>query len=125
MRKYGAYGSRLSNAFRMHNAPSLITRILRKSTIGITELRCDQPNFGRTAPLPREDAGVSPHRWLLQHRVERAKELMRTRALSHADVAMFCGFADQSHFTRVFTAMAELSPGAWRRIHAVGLNKLG
>lgn len=41
------------------------------------------------------------------------------------NVAMFCGFADQSHFTRVFTAMAGHSPGVWRRIHAVGLNKLG
>jgi AraC-like DNA-binding protein len=50
---------------------------------------------------------------------------MRTRALSLADVAMFCGFADQSHFARVFIAIVGLSPGTWRRIHAVGSNKLG
>ena len=32
-----------------------------------------------------------------------------------SDVALACGFADQSHFTRVFTRMTGISPGAWRR----------
>jgi transcriptional regulator GlxA family with amidase domain len=32
-----------------------------------------------------------------------------------ADVALACGFADQSHFTRVFSAATGLPPGAWRR----------
>ncbi|MGB5182647.1 MAG: AraC family transcriptional regulator, partial [Xanthobacteraceae bacterium] len=31
------------------------------------------------------------------------------------DVALACGFADQSHLTRVFTRMVGVSPGAWRR----------
>jgi AraC-like DNA-binding protein len=30
-------------------------------------------------------------------------------------IALACGFADQSHFTRVFTRRVGLSPGAWRR----------
>jgi len=40
----------------MHDAPTLVTRALHKSTIFVTELRCDRPNFGRTASMPREDA---------------------------------------------------------------------
>jgi AraC family transcriptional regulator len=52
----GAYGSRLGCAFRMSDAPSLITRVLMKSTFAVTELRCDQPDFGKSAPLPCEDA---------------------------------------------------------------------
>ena len=52
----GAYGDRLGEAFRMQNAPTLITRALHKSTMAVTELRCDQRNFGRTAPIPLEDA---------------------------------------------------------------------
>lgn len=63
----------------------------------------------------RLSTGVPPHRWLLRQRVDRAKELLRTRSLSLADTASFCGFADQSHLTRVFTRIAGVSPGAWRR----------
>lgn len=63
----------------------------------------------------RQSTGVPPHRWLLKLRVERAKELLRKPSLSLTDVALSCGFSDQSHFTRVFTAMVGLSPGHWRR----------
>jgi AraC-like DNA-binding protein len=63
----------------------------------------------------RQSTGVSPHRWLLKHRVNHARELLSDRALSLSDVALSCGFADQSHCTRVFTAMLGISPGAWRR----------
>lgn len=65
----------------------------------------------------RVSTGMPPHRWLLRHRVERAKDLLRTRAFSLADVAIFCGFADQSHFTRVFTVVVGTSPGVWRRMN--------
>lgn len=302
MGREGAYGSRLGHAFRMQNAPALITRVLQKSTMAVTELRCDQPNFGRTNPIPREDAylvalqiracpnhdlyfegrltrpenyragvtsiydlrrdpvadlrdpyhslmfylprtalnamtaeagarrlgdlrhrpgvsvddptvrhllsallpamskpreahplfldhvalaltahmasvyggmdpnaemirgglapwqerrarelmsasltediplsrlasecglsvrhfarafrrstGVAPHRWLLNYRIERAKDLLRVGEWSLASIAADCGFADQSHFTRVFTTIAGLTPGAWRRLNA-------
>lgn len=69
----------------------------------------------------RESTGVAPHQWLLRHRVDRARELLKTKALSLADVASFCGFADQSHFTRVFKGIAGVSPGSWRRINGVDL----
>ncbi len=64
----------------------------------------------------RISTGVPPHRWLLQHRVERAKDLLRNSTMPLADVAVACGFADQSHFTRVFAARVGVSPGAWRRM---------
>ena len=31
------------------------------------------------------------------------------------DIALVCGFADKSHFTRVFTAAMQINPGAFRR----------
>jgi AraC family transcriptional regulator len=63
----------------------------------------------------RQSVGVAPHRWLVLRRVEVAKDLLcnSTRAIS--EIALDCGFADQSHFTRVFSNIAGLSPGEWRR----------
>jgi AraC-like DNA-binding protein len=64
----------------------------------------------------RQSTGVPPHRWLLDRRIERAKELLPNSTLTLSDVALACGFGDQSHFTRTFTATVRLSPGVWRRL---------
>lgn len=50
------YRNRVADAFGMHNAPTLVGRALHKSTLAVTELRYDGRDFGRTAPIPREDA---------------------------------------------------------------------
>jgi AraC family transcriptional regulator len=63
----------------------------------------------------RRSVGAPPHKWLLARRVEVAKEKLRDARLSLAQVAVACGFSDQSHLTRVFTRMVGVSPGAWRR----------
>jgi AraC-like DNA-binding protein len=63
----------------------------------------------------RKSVGTSPYRWLLLQRVLRAKSLLREADMSLTDVAAACGFADQSHFTRVFTSIVGTSPGAWRK----------
>jgi AraC family transcriptional regulator len=63
----------------------------------------------------RRSVGTPPHRWLLLQRVLRAKSLLRDATFSLTDVAAACGFADQSHFTRVFTSIVGASPGTWRK----------
>jgi AraC-like DNA-binding protein len=63
----------------------------------------------------RESTGQAPHQWLLHRRVNAAKECLRRQGLSLAEIAIACGFADQSHMTRVFTRLVGVSPGAWRR----------
>ncbi|HVY92556.1 MAG TPA: AraC family transcriptional regulator [Bryobacteraceae bacterium] len=68
----------------------------------------------------RQSTGASPHRWLLKHRVEEAQKLLGKRIFTLSDIALSCGFADQSHFTRVFTAMVGTGPGAWRRANGYG-----
>jgi AraC family transcriptional regulator len=62
----------------------------------------------------KQTTGLTPHRWLLEHRVNKAKELLR-HSLPLAAVATDCGFADQSHFTRIFTSIMGMPPGVWRR----------
>jgi AraC family transcriptional regulator len=63
----------------------------------------------------RCSTGTSPHAWLVRQRLARAKDLMRAQDLALADIALSCGFADQSHFTRVFAREEHMSPGRWRR----------
>ncbi|NEU95499.1 helix-turn-helix transcriptional regulator [Bradyrhizobium sp. UFLA 03-164] len=63
----------------------------------------------------RISTGLPPHRWLLRRRVKTAEQLMTIRDLPLSEVAKSAGFANQSHFTRVFSAMVGVSPGAWRR----------
>lgn len=67
----------------------------------------------------RQSTGMPPHAWLLQRRIDTAKTLLADRKLVLAEVALQCGFADQSHFTRVFSRNVGVSPGLWRR--AIGL----
>jgi AraC family transcriptional regulator len=59
--------------------------------------------------------GLTPHKWLQRYRVERAKALLLDPATGIAEIALRCGFADQSHLTRVFTLLVGISPGTWRR----------
>ena len=63
----------------------------------------------------RRSMGMPPHNWLLRRRIEVAKGKLRDNRMPLSDVAFACGFADQSHLTRVFTRMIGVSPGAWRR----------
>jgi len=67
----------------------------------------------------RVSTGLPPHQWLLRQRVEAAKQLMTIRDLPLSEIAISAGFANQSHFTRVFSGVVGISPGAWRR-EAVG-----
>jgi AraC family transcriptional regulator len=76
------------------------------------ECRLSVSHFSRAF---RRSMGVAPHNWLLTRRVEAAKEKLRDHRLTLSDVALDCGFADQSHLTRVFTRIIGISPGAWRR----------
>ncbi|MCV7178071.1 helix-turn-helix domain-containing protein [Mycolicibacterium sphagni] len=63
----------------------------------------------------RASVGEAPHRWLIRQRIERAKALLRDDEVSLAEIALTCGFCDQSHFTRSFAASTGMSPGRWRR----------
>jgi AraC-like DNA-binding protein len=58
---------------------------------------------------------MAPHKWLLSRRIEVAKQKLRDGQSSLSDVALACGFSDQSHLTRVFNRLVGIGPGAWRR----------
>ena len=83
-----------------------------KSIIENIGLCCILSHFSRAF---RISTGVPPHQWLLRQRVNAAKQLMTARDLSLSEIAISAGFANQSHFTRVFSAQVGTSPAAWRR----------
>jgi len=63
----------------------------------------------------RETTGVTPYQWLVNERIVRARELLKGSDIPLSEVAIACGFSDQSHFTRVFTSVVGTTPGHWRR----------
>ena len=72
----------------------------------------------RFAHAFRETTGVSPYRWLVERRVNRAKSLLDF-SLPLADIALSCGFADQSHMTRTFKRATGMAPRTWQLTHQV------
>lgn len=63
----------------------------------------------------KKSTGQAPHAWLVDQRVDAAKRLLQAHELPIAEVASACGFSDQSHLTRVFTARTGITPARWRR----------
>ena len=63
----------------------------------------------------KQSEGTTPHCYLLQRRVERARELLIETDLPLSEVALASGFSDQSHFSRHFGRRMGVSPAAFRR----------
>lgn len=68
----------------------------------------------------KQSTGLAPHQWLLERRIECARQLLRSSSLSLADIAGQCGFSGQSHFTRTFAQHTGATPGEWRRHYFSG-----
>jgi AraC family transcriptional regulator len=82
----------------------------------VAELACECGlSSGYFSRAFRQTTGVTPHQWLIRKRVERARQLLLGNGLGLADIALVCGFVDQSHFSRVFTKFEGDSPGRWRQ----------
>jgi AraC family transcriptional regulator len=62
----------------------------------------------------KQSMGMPPHQYLIQQRVEQAKQLLNMSELSIADVALQCGFSSQSHFGQWFRKLSGMTPKAYR-----------
>ena len=63
----------------------------------------------------RETTGMPPYKWLTALRIEKVKALLATSSEPLNEIALACGFADQSHMGRAFLKHTGLAPGQWRR----------
>ena len=59
--------------------------------------------------------GQTPHRFLMERRVQRACELLRETDWALAEITFACGFASQSHMTDAFKRHLGVTPGRYRR----------
>jgi AraC family transcriptional regulator len=63
----------------------------------------------------RQSVGIAPYQYLMQQRVERAKQLLKQQVISISDIALDCGFANQTHLTKVFRRVAGMTPKAYQQ----------
>ena len=63
----------------------------------------------------KRTTGLSPHQFILKMRIEKAKEMMRLKALSLTEIAHTTGFFDQSHFTHSFKRMVGVVPRQYQQ----------
>ncbi|NJN58202.1 MAG: helix-turn-helix transcriptional regulator [Leptolyngbyaceae cyanobacterium SL_5_9] len=65
--------------------------------------------------LFKQSTSHTPHQYILQCRVERAKFLLQHSELTIAEIAVRVGFSDQSHFTRYFKGRVGVTPRQFQR----------
>lgn len=74
-------------------------------------LGISQFHFGRCF---KQATGLTPHQYVLQQRLERAKHLLKETELPVMEIAMLCGFSSHSHLGKVIRQHTGLSPKAYR-----------
>lgn len=62
----------------------------------------------------KQETGMSFTRFLNTVRIEKSKKLLQMTDMRLADIAVACGFEDQSYFTKVFKSIAKVTPGKFR-----------
>jgi AraC family transcriptional regulator len=74
-------------------------------------LDMSQFHFSR---LFKQSIGTTPYQYLLQQRIERAKQLLQQTDRSIVDIAFLCGFNSHSHLTKQFRQLTGITPKAFR-----------
>lgn len=62
----------------------------------------------------RAALGVSPYRYVLQRKLDRAKAMLSKEKLSITEIAVHLGFADHAHFSATFRRATGLTPSRFR-----------
>jgi AraC-like DNA-binding protein len=62
----------------------------------------------------RRSVGIPPHRYVMQRRVARAKQLLRATDRAIAEIALDCGFSSQAHMTAIFSRLVGATPARFR-----------
>ncbi len=101
---------RLAQAIEYINAHLSVNKLSLESIAA--ELHMSQFYFCR---LFKQSMGMTPHQYLIQQRIERAKQLLRLPELTITRISEDCGFANQSHFAKYFRSRTGVSPQQFRK----------
>jgi AraC family transcriptional regulator len=66
------------------------------------------------ARMFKQTIGVAPHRYVLERRLERAKQMLRFASASLVEISLSTGFYSQSHFTSAFHRMVGATPAEFQ-----------
>lgn len=64
--------------------------------------------------LFKQSLGTAPYQYLLQQRIERAKQLLKQTDRAIMDIAFECGFNSHSHLSKQFRQFTAMTPTAYR-----------
>ena len=87
------------------------------STRPITELaRCIGVHPTHFCRAFKQSTGLRPSMYRRRERVNRASRLLLNTGAAISQIALDCGFSDQSHFTNTFRSVTGMPPAAYKRI---------
>ncbi len=101
--------------WQKRRAIDLLSRSCSKDTklsVVAKECRLSVSHFARSFKV---SLGMPVHRWIVEQRVSRAKDLLLTSNEPLIEVAFLAGFSDQASFNRTFAKVMGWSPGRWRK----------
>ena len=101
--------------------PAVLRRVLAHINAHLTE-RIELSDLAALAGLSRhhfgaafkQSIGLAPHHYILERRLERARDLLQEQGRSIASIAAAAGFSSQSHLTVRFARWAGTTPGRYR-----------
>jgi transcriptional regulator GlxA family with amidase domain len=105
----GGLTPRAHRRVREHIEAHLDHRISIQDLAGIAGL--SMHHFARAF---KQSEGVSPHNYLLQRRIQRARALLASTDVAISVIAVACGFSDQSHCSRRFKERVGVTPRRYR-----------
>lgn len=104
------------SGYRLRRVQEFINANLEED-LSLTELAevadLSQFHFARAF---RKSTGQTPQQYLMQQRIERAKELLSRDDLPIVEISLRTGFKNQSHFTTLFRKFTKHTPKLWREM---------
>jgi Transcriptional regulator containing an amidase domain and an AraC-type DNA-binding HTH domain len=66
------------------------------------------------ARMFRQSTGLAPHQYVMQRRMDSARQLVQHSALPLTEIALACGFSSASHFSNRFKRVVGMTPSQLR-----------
>jgi AraC-like DNA-binding protein len=111
---------RFPNAVLLGRAVAFMEEHLGEALDRDTVARAAGLSGSHFSHLIREKTGRTFTEWMVRYRVDRAKTLLRRTDKSLIQIALECGFGDQSYFNRVFKRHTGVTPRAYREQPGMG-----